>query len=141
MKKDPILSAGIVPIYLDSELEFLILRAYQYWDFPKGLVEKNEDPFTAAKRELFEETCISQFEFTWGEAYTETEPYAKNKVARYYLAQVKTQVVSLPINPELGRPEHNEYRWIKLKEAEKILTPRILKVIKWAHHQVTKAKS
>ncbi|MGH8579780.1 MAG: NUDIX domain-containing protein [Gammaproteobacteria bacterium] len=33
-----------------------MLRAYNYWDFPKGTVEPAEDPFEAACREVEEET-------------------------------------------------------------------------------------
>ena len=38
-----LLSAGIVPVALDDgEPRYLLLRAYRYWDFPKGVVEPGE---------------------------------------------------------------------------------------------------
>ena len=84
---DRILSAGVVVVRrVDDEWRVLLLRVYNYWDFPKGIVEPGEYPLTTARREVREETGIEDLEFRWGEEFIETEPYAKNKVARYYLA-------------------------------------------------------
>ena len=44
-------------------------------------------------------------------------PYARQKVARYYLGEPSGEDV-LPISPELGRPEHHEFRWVSFDEAE-----------------------
>ena len=65
----------------------LLLRAYNYWDCPKGVVEPGEEPLATARREVREETGIEKLDFRWGEEFTETPPYSKNKVARYYLAE------------------------------------------------------
>ena len=84
-----------------------MLRAYRNWDFPKGVLEPGEEPLAAARREVREETLINDLQFTWGEEYRETAPYSNNKVARYYVAVTHTEHVTLPVSPELGRPEHN----------------------------------
>jgi bis(5'-nucleosidyl)-tetraphosphatase len=128
------LSAGIIPIIRAETTRFLLLRSFNYWDFPKGSVEKNEDPLEAAKRELQEEAGLSEVRFPFGEIYTETEPYSQGKVARYYLGEVKSEKVILGINPELGHPEHHEYRWVTYKEAQKLLGPRLLTVLQWAYN-------
>ena len=84
---DRILSAGVVVVRrADDGWRVLLLRVYNYWDFPKGVVEAGEDPLAAAQREVREETGIEDLEFRWGEEFIETAPYSKNKVARYYLA-------------------------------------------------------
>jgi hypothetical protein len=70
--------------------------------------------------------------FSWGEAYFETAPYNRNKVARYYLAQTATASVTLPVRPELGRPEHHEARWMSQEEATELASPRVAAVIAWA---------
>ncbi|WII72613.1 NUDIX domain-containing protein [Bdellovibrio sp. 22V] len=127
------LSAGIVPVFAAERTQYLLLRSYNYWDFPKGLVEKDEDPFAAAQRELLEETGISDVEFPFGKEFLETEPYSNGKVARYYLGAVTETEVVLGVNPELGRPEHQEYRWATYEEAKKLLGPRVLRVLNWAH--------
>ena len=112
ISRTPHLSAGVVVVRQTAEeWLFLMLRAYRNWDFPKGLVEAGENPLAAARREVAEETLIEDLSFTWGECYIETAPYSRNKVARYYLAATQADSVTLPIRPELGRPEHHEWRW------------------------------
>lgn len=129
----PHLSAGVVVVrQTASGWRFLMLRAYRNWDFPKGLVESGEDPLSAARREVTEETLISDLQFTWGDAYVETAPYSRNKVARYYLAQTASEAVTLPVRPELGRPEHHECRWLDYDEARELVSPRVEPVLKWA---------
>ena len=127
-----ILSAGIVVVRQErGEWRVLLLRAYKYWDCPKGLVEPGEAPLAAARREVLEETGIEDLEFRWGEVFVETEPYSKNKVARYYLAATNKEHIELHLNEELGRPEHHEFRWLGLDEAGKLVVPRIAKVLGW----------
>lgn len=109
-----------------------MLRAYRNWDFPKGLVETGEDPLAAARREVQEETMIEDLHFDWGETYFETAPYSRNKIARYYLARTGTEPVTLPVRPELGRPEHHESRWLNHGEALALASPRVAPVIEWA---------
>lgn len=132
-----ILSAGVVVVRrVDDEWRVLLLRAYKNWDCPKGMVEAGEEPLTAARREVREETMIDDLEFRWGESFIETPPYAKNKVARYYIAETRTADVKLPVNPELGMPEHNEFRWLRFDEARVLAVPRIAAVLGWAGDRV-----
>lgn len=134
--KVSLLSSGAVLVRKSNEnLEFLLLRSFKYWDFPKGLVEKNENPWKAAIREIHEETGLTDFKASVGEKYYETEPYGKGKVARYYLLECvgEQKIVLLP-NPFTGVIEHHEYRWVRFDEAMKLLVPRVQKVLKWAHH-------
>jgi len=109
-----------------------LLRAFNHWDFPKGMVEEGEAPLAAALREVQEESLIDDLEFTWGESSTQTGPYSRGKVARYFVARTRTEGVTLPINPELGRPEHSEYRWVDYDEAMRLVSPRVRPVLKWA---------
>ncbi len=108
-----------------------MLRAYRNWDFPKGLVEEGEDPLAAARREVQEETLIEDLHFDWGDRYIETAPYNRNKVARYYLARSGTEAVTLPVRPELGRPEHHESRWLDYEDALELASPRLVPVLEW----------
>lgn len=127
------LSAGIVVVRAAPDGErILLLRAYKNWDFPKGLVERGEEPRAAAIRETAEETGIADLSFDWGNEYVETEPYGRNKVARLYLARTHTERVVLGVNPHLSRPEHHEYRWADLAEAHALVPPRLRGVIAWA---------
>ena len=127
------LSAGVV-VARETEdgARLLLLRAYRDWDFPKGHVEPGEDALVAAVRETREEAGIVDLEFAWGEDYVETAPYSGNKIARYYVARTRAERITLPISPELGRPEHHEYRWVDLTEAFALTRPRLRPVIAWA---------
>lgn len=116
-----------------DERRYLLLRAYNYWDFPKGLVEPGEDSLRAARRELEEETGVTDIDFPWGEGFFETKPYGRGKVARYYIALARSNEVRLPSSPELGRPEHHEFRWVDYQEGMELLSPRLRPVLEWAH--------
>ncbi len=126
---------------IDASWRVLLLRAYNYWDCPKGLVEPGEDPLASARREVHEETGIEQLEFRWGEVFIETEPYSKNKVARYYLAATDTERVTLGINPALGKPEHHEARWLGFEQAAPLLVPRLQRVVAWARDTLARGES
>jgi 8-oxo-dGTP pyrophosphatase MutT (NUDIX family) len=83
-----------------------------------------------------EETGIDALEFAWGEQFIETPPYSKNKVARYYVAETAISAVELPVNPELGKPEHHEFRWLAFDAAAQLAVPRIGAVLDWARQRV-----
>ena len=130
-------SAGAVVFRRTAQgVRYLVLRAYANWDFPKGLVEAGESEFDAARREVAEETGLTDLDFPFGEAHRETFPYANDKVARYYLAETDQAGITLPVSPELGRPEHHEWRWVSYDEAEELLPPRLSRVLDWARDTI-----
>ena len=112
-------------------IRLLVLRAYSNWDFPKGLVEPGEDQLSAAKREVKEETGLTAVDYPFGDEFRETVPYAANKIARYYLAETDEHAIELPVSTALGRPEHHEFRWVSLDEAEELLPPRLTVILDW----------
>jgi 8-oxo-dGTP pyrophosphatase MutT (NUDIX family) len=137
-----VLSAGVAVIRRDqNEWRLLLLRAYQYWDFPKGRVEAGETALEGARREVAEETGITDLAFHWGEVYFETGPYAQGKLARYYIAETPTVNVVMGISPELGCPEHHEYRWVDFDEAFRITSPRVQRVLSWLREQIEGSES
>jgi 8-oxo-dGTP pyrophosphatase MutT (NUDIX family) len=139
------LSAGIVIVRKEeSEWKYLFLRAYRNWDFPKGVVEPGEDPLETAKRESEEEAGISDLNFNWGHFFKETEPYTgtgnrKKKIARYYIAETSQKEVTFSINPEMGRPEHHEYRWLTFEDMKTLSPQRLSPIIEWAHSLILKS--
>jgi 8-oxo-dGTP pyrophosphatase MutT (NUDIX family) len=131
------LSAGVVVLRRTTiDWRFLLLRAYRNWDFPKGMVEPGEDPLAAALREVREETLIEDLEFKWGEVFQETGPYGNRKVARYYVAATRTEKITLPVSPELGRPEHDEWRWVDRDTALSLVATRLQPIVSWAAEAV-----
>lgn len=131
--KAKIMSAGVVVVKRQSgHFKYLLLRAFNHWDFPKGVVEDGEEIIDGALREVREESTIVDLEFTWGMQFRETGPYGPGKVARYYLAETHQKTVDLPINPEIGRAEHEEYRWVTYDEALALVSPRVRSVLDWS---------
>ncbi len=118
-------------------VRLLLLRAYANWDFPKGMLEPGEDELDCARREVEEETGLCELDFPFGDEFRETLPYANGKIARYYLAETDEAEIELPHSPALGRPEHDEWRWVSFAEAEDLLPPRLALVLDWAHAKIT----
>jgi len=135
-KKPTLLSAGVVVVRdKPGRCNYLLLRAYSHWDFSKGLLESGERPIAAARREVEEETGITQLDFRWGYDYFETGPYRHGKIARYYLAATSQPQVELRISQELGRPEHDEYRWVSFEEGLELLGARVRPALEWAQQK------
>lgn len=137
MESPACFSAGVVVVRREDDgWRVLLLRSYRNWDLPKGRVEPNETPLDAAIRETAEESSITDLVFRWGEVFCETAPYGRGKVARYYLAETAQKLITLPISPELGHPEHHEWRWVGFNEAERLAPPRLQPILTWARTQL-----
>ena len=130
---NPVSSGVVILRQINGDWHYLLLRAYQYWDFPKGLVEDGESEFDAALREVEEESTLTELKFHWGHEFFQTPPYGKfRKVARYYIAESVSGEVDLPISEALGRPEHEEFRWVRFDTAYAMVAPRVRQVLDWS---------
>ena len=130
-------AAGVVVVRVTGDgPRVLLLRAYRNWDLPKGRLETGETDLEGAIREVREETGLADLEFAWGEDSIETEPYAGGKVVRFYVARSPGGVVTLPINPLIGRAEHHEFRWVALSTALTLTVPRLQRVLRWAAQRI-----
>jgi 8-oxo-dGTP pyrophosphatase MutT (NUDIX family) len=104
-------------------VRLLILRAYNLWDFPKGAIG--------------ETTGLTDLDYPFGDEFKDTLPHAGSAIARYHLAETETEKVVLPMSPDLGRPVHDEWRWVGFDEAEDYLPPRLAVVLAWARATLT----
>lgn len=143
-------SAGIILVDTESyeEPAVLCLRAYKNWDFPKGLVEEDEIFPVAALRELTEETgyTIKDISIHRLMPFSQvpisvTYGSGKNKKrVTLFLAALSNydKEPVLPINPELGKPEHDEWRWTKLSELEALIPKHFIPVAMFLKNTVFK---
>jgi 8-oxo-dGTP pyrophosphatase MutT (NUDIX family) len=133
IEKNGGLSAGAVVIrFVEGSPRYLLLRVYKYWDSPKGLVDPGEEPLETARREIAEETGLTDLVFRWGKDFRETPPYRSGKIARYYVVEAPLGDPYLPVSPELGRPEHHELRWCSYEEARTLVADRVKPILDWA---------
>ena len=132
-----ILSCGFVVVrQVPQGWNTLMLRAYRHWDFPKGVSEAGETPLGTARREVAEETSITTVHLDWGERFIDSGPYNHGKVSRYFLGRTEQREIVMGIVPELGRPEHHEYRWASFDEAYDMASPRVRLIVQWARQVI-----
>ena len=128
-------SAGAIIFRRDDNKIYYLLLNYpynakdkeEYWDLPKGHIEKGEQPEDTVKREVEEETALKDIEFING--FKETIKYFfkwenKNilKFVIFYLAETKTRDIIIS-------GEHIGYKWLSYEEALNQLTYKNAKEI------------
>ena len=112
-------SCGFILINYDSIL--LLQYPQGHWSFPKGHIEEaDSDHFATAKRELLEETGISEVSIIEGwMSKTEYSFFSKGapvtKQVFWYLANTDE------LNVKLSH-EHTNYMWVNFEEASEQLT-------------------
>ncbi|HCR36409.1 hypothetical protein A2130_02200 [Candidatus Woesebacteria bacterium GWC2_33_12] len=89
-----------------------------FFDIPGGTVEFGEDPKEALKREIFEETGLEVKIERPIYIYSEVQKEERHQIWIIYECEFKGGEIKL--NPE----EHNEYKWVDSKEAQKL--PKII---------------
>jgi len=140
-------SAGVAIVDLKtgdptSEPHILCVRAYANWDFPKGQLEEDESHVQAAVREVQEEVSLlhgSDYILTGGSAGSVTYGTgARKKTATYYIGLAMPSISEpfLPVNPEIGKPENDEWRWVPLSALGDFMPGRLTsicaKIESWA---------
>lgn len=138
-------SAGII-IFRDnvSGRKYLVIRSSratskisprksvkEFWDFPKGRLDKGETGLDAARREAKEETGIQDFEIIPDfketvKYFTRREGKATLKFVAMFLAKAKSDEVKLSW-------EHDKYEWLPYKKAySRISLPQMKKILEKA---------
>jgi bis(5'-nucleosidyl)-tetraphosphatase len=114
-------SCGIIVVRDAEQTQYLILHYPNgHWDLPKGHVEKGEEEHDTARRELEEETGISDIEFVDG--YREAISYKyrrrgkiSNKQVVFFLARTSKSEIQLS-------HEHQDFLWLPYEKALAKLT-------------------
>lgn len=115
------ISAGMILFRRTPEPSYLLLHYESgHWDFPKGHIESGEDPEETAKRELQEETGISEIHLLDG--YKQALRYFFRqkgigifKVVIFFLAETTQSEVTLSA-------EHVGFDWLPYDAALARLT-------------------
>jgi len=111
-----------------GKIEYLILRHKRYWSFPKGGMEKGETESAAARREIKEETDLSDIAFIPGFKIKKKLLYRGTQNSRkveqrgrvvftemvFFLAQAKNKKVKIS-------HEHLGFAWLDFETAKKRL--------------------
>lgn len=115
----------------------LLYYAKKHWDFPKGHLEENETDEDAAKREVEEETGISDLNLIGG-FKKEIKYYFKgknksgnkyliSKAVAFYLGETKTKDVKIS-------QEHEAFEWLPFEMAfERVTFKNSKNILKSAH--------
>jgi len=114
-------SCGAIVFTRNAETKYLLLQ-YEagHWDFVKGNVEPNETEEETVRRELKEETGITQADFIKNFRQTinyfyRAEGKTISKRVTLYLIETKETRVTLSF-------EHIGYEWLNYRQAQERLT-------------------
>ncbi len=140
-------SAGAIIFKKNKKIEYLLLHypsttrgaKKDFWDFPKGIIEKDERPEKAATREIKEETGIEDVEFIkgfkeWIKYFYKLKGKTIFKIVTFYLAEAKTKKVKISW-------EHLGYKWLPYKKAiEQLTFENVKEVLEKANKFLTEFK-
>ena len=140
-------SAGAVVFRKDgSTIQYLLLHypsnakaPKDYWDFPKGHIEKGEKIEDTVKREVEEETGLEDIKFV--EGFKEWIKYSFKfegktifKIVTYFLTETKTEEIKVSF-------EHLGYEWLPYEQTlEKLSFKNAKEILKKANDYLTKHK-
>ncbi|BBJ28758.1 NUDIX domain-containing protein [Athalassotoga saccharophila] len=112
--------ASAVIVLLDDG-QIVLERQFRYpineilWEIPAGKLDKDEDPFECAKRELLEETGISALKWQKiGYIYT-TPGFSDEKIHLYFASGISNGV------RHLDEDEFLEIKYFKTEEVEEMI--------------------
>ena len=131
-------SAGGVVFRMDAgqPLYLLIRDTYQNWGFPKGHIERGEQPDEAARREVCEETGLAGLAIRGAidtiDWFFRFRGQLIHKSCQFFLMESLEATTS---------PQHNEgitaCRWIAFEEAESLVSyANAREVLRRAHDMV-----
>jgi len=140
-------SAGAIIFRRENKKIYYLLLHYpsnpkakkDYWDLPKGHIEKGEDEIETARREVEEETGLKDIQFV-GEFKEAIKYFFKFKgenifkIVVFYLAETKTKEVKISF-------EHIGFKWLSYEEALEQLTFKNAKGVLQKANDFLKQKS
>jgi 8-oxo-dGTP pyrophosphatase MutT (NUDIX family) len=113
-------SAGGVVVNVRDEIA-LVKNGPEFWGFPKGHIDPGEDAFTAAKREIYEETGLKEIVLMKDlGSYERLGGIALGELKTIYMYLFTTSETEKTLTPV--DPENPEARWVPRAEVADLLT-------------------
>ena len=134
-------SAGAVVFRKEGNKIYYLLLHYpsgtrtprNYWDFPKGHIERGEKEIETVKREVKEETGLEDIKFIegfkkWVKYFFRFQGKTVFKMVIFYLVETKNKNVKIS-------SEHIGYKWLPYEEAlEQLLFKNAKEILEEANN-------
>jgi len=134
-------SAGAVVFRKEGNKIYYLLLHYpsgartprNYWDFPKGHIERGEKEIETVKREVKEETGLEDIKFIegfkkWVKYFFRFQGKTVFKIVIFYLVETKNKNVKISF-------EHIGYKWLPYEEAlEQLLFKNAKEILEEANN-------
>lgn len=122
MTKETYTAGGVV---LNKNGAVLVVSQHgNSWSLPKGHIEEGEDPFAAAKREIYEESGISELEFVQElgtyDRYRIAFPGEDDTSELKHITMFLFTTSEMELMPQDA--ENPEAHWIKKEDVATLLT-------------------
>jgi len=122
----------------NKKIKYLLIQyGWGHWEFPRGLIRKEESLEETARREIEEEVGIKDIQFIpgfkeWIKFFFKLKGKNIMKIATFLLAETKTKKIKLSY-------EHKDYAWLEYQEAlEKLTFKNAKEILKKANQFLMK---
>ena len=146
------LRKGVGVVLLNSENKVFVAKRIDnpknFWQMPQGGVDKNENFFTAALRELKEETSIESVKLIKEINYWIHYDLPSNLIRKIWKGRFRGQKQKWflmkfmgedgEINLKTKRPEFIEWKWINIKDLTDVVVRFKLEVYKKVQEEIVK---
>ncbi len=119
-------SFGIIPICkeADTYLFCIVQHSEEHWGFPKGHANPGESEEESARRELSEETGMTEVTIIPGASFTQKYVFEKegityDKSVTYFLGVVPSTITAIP---DAFKTEISEMQWLPYQELRELIT-------------------
>lgn len=86
------------------------------YELPGGGIDKDEDIFSAGRRELYEETGLSVQDFLSEPESIDVVTVSSNQKCRVYILNILPKEGEIILAPK----EHSEYKWVSANEIDEL---------------------